>query len=159
VLVHCAGTIALGTVEEASVREFDDQYVANLRAPYRLTQLLLPALRAGGGGDVVFVNSTAALGPRAGVAQYAATQAALRSLADSLRAEVNDQGIRVMTVFPGRTATGRQEMLHELEGKSYDPAALMQPEDVGAMIAAAVALPRSAEVTDLTMRPFRKPPG
>jgi NADP-dependent 3-hydroxy acid dehydrogenase YdfG len=119
--------------------------------------VLLPWLRASGRGDVVFVNSTSSLGPRPGVGQFAATQAALRSVADSLRGEVNEQGVRVMSIFPGRTATGRQERLHVAEGRDYRPEDLMQAGDVAAMVATALAMPRTAEVTEIVMRPFVKP--
>lgn len=157
-LVHCAGMIALGTSEEASVADFDAQYRANLRSPFVLTQALLPMLRTAR-GDIVFVNSTSALGPRPGVGQYAATQAALRSLADALRGEVNGDGVRVLSVFPGRTATPLQKRVHIDEGKDYVPERLMQPEDLAAMVAAALELPRTAEVTEIVLRPLRKPPG
>jgi NADP-dependent 3-hydroxy acid dehydrogenase YdfG len=156
-VVHCAGTIALGIVEQADVADFDAQYRANLRAPFVLTQALLPMLKASS-GDVVFVNSTAALGPRPGVGQYAATQAALRAITDSLRGEVNGDGIRVLSIFPGRTATPRQQRIHAIEGKDYVAERLMQPDDVAAMVVAALELPRTAEVTEIVMRPFVKPP-
>jgi NADP-dependent 3-hydroxy acid dehydrogenase YdfG len=152
-VVHCAGTIASGTVENADIGDFDVQYRANLRAPFLLTQALLPMLRASR-GDVVFVNSTAALGPRPGVGQYAATKAALRAVADSLRGEVNGEGLRVLSIFPGRTATPLQERIHAHEGRDYLPERLMQPDDVAAMVVAALELPRTAEVTEIVMRPF-----
>jgi hypothetical protein len=46
-------------------------------------------------------------------------------IADSLREEVNADGLRVLSVFVGRTATRRQEAVHELEGKVYRPERLM----------------------------------
>ena len=64
VLVHSAGTISLGDFETGSVRDLDRQYAANVRAPYLLTQALLPALRANG-GQIVFINSTVGLTARA----------------------------------------------------------------------------------------------
>jgi NADP-dependent 3-hydroxy acid dehydrogenase YdfG len=156
-LVHCAGSYAADTTAAADVADLDEQYRANLRGPYVLSQALLPLLCAGGGGDVVFVNSTAALGPRPGVGQFAATQAALRSVADALRAELNDSGVRVLTVFPGRTATARQERIHAVEGKHYDPERLMQADDVAGIVLAALDLPRRAEVTEIVLRPSAKP--
>jgi NADP-dependent 3-hydroxy acid dehydrogenase YdfG len=157
VLIHCAGTIATGRTQEAAIDDLDDQYAANVRGPYLLTQALLPRLRSSGRGEIVFIGSTSALGPRPGVGQFAATQAALRSLADTLRAEVNEHGVRVTTLHVGRTATGRQRHLHALEGREYRPDELMQPEDVAAMVVAAINLPRTAEVTEIVMRPMQKP--
>jgi len=60
ILIHCAGVIASGRVEQAPVAEFDRQYRINVRAPYLLTQVLLPSLRECN-GQIVFINSTAGL--------------------------------------------------------------------------------------------------
>ncbi|ADI14131.1 SDR family oxidoreductase [Truepera radiovictrix] len=152
VLVHSAGTVSLGPVLEASVADFDRQYALNVRAPFLLTQLLLPSLKRAR-GQVAFLNSGSGLVARASWSQYAATKHALKALADALREEVKADGVRVVSVYPGRTASPMQARVHELEGRAYDPARFVQPESVAAMILAALALPPTAEVTDLSVRP------
>ena len=154
VLVHAAGVHALGPVEATEGAALDALMAVNLRAPLLLTRLCLPALRAAG-GQVVFVNSSQGLAAGRGAAAYAASKHALKALADALRQEVNAQGVRVLSVYPGRTATPMQEAVYAHEGRAYAPEALMQPEDVAAMVMAALALPRTAEVTDIAMRPMR----
>ncbi|MDZ4720834.1 MAG: SDR family oxidoreductase [Roseiflexaceae bacterium] len=154
ILIHCAGVIASGRVEQAPVAEFDRQYRINVRAPYLLTQVLLPSLRECN-GQIVFINSTAGLQARAGVSQYAATKHALRALAESLREELNPE-IRVLSVYPGRTASPMQAAVFASEGREYRPERLIQPEDIAALVVHALTLPRSAEVTDLHIRPFTK---
>ncbi|HBH80971.1 MAG TPA: short-chain dehydrogenase, partial [Nitrospira sp.] len=104
VLIHCAGAFSSGDLQTASVEELDRLYRANVRMPYLLTQSLLPMLKRRK-GQIVFVNSSQGLQARAQVGQYAATQHALKAIADSLRDEVNAEGIRVLSVYPGRTAT------------------------------------------------------
>jgi NADP-dependent 3-hydroxy acid dehydrogenase YdfG len=165
VVVHAAGVASLGCVESAPVEALDHMYRLNLRAPYLLTQRLLPLLRQAR-GEVVFVNSSAGLHASAGTSQYAATKHALKALADSLRCEVNDDGIRVLSVYPGRTASPMQERLHNQQSlhnqqersvRPYRAADLLQPDDVAAVVVQALSLPRTAEVTDLHVRPFVKP--
>ena len=156
VLVHSAGTISLGNLETASIHDLDRQYATNIRAPYLLTQALLPALRESE-GQVVFINSSVGLAARANVAQYAATKHALKALADSLRDEVNADGIRVSSVYPGRTATPLQAEIHAFEGKPYPPERLLQPENVASVVLNALVLPRGAELTDVMVRPMLKP--
>jgi NADP-dependent 3-hydroxy acid dehydrogenase YdfG len=155
VLVHSAGTISRGDLEKASISDLDRQYAANVRAPYLLTQILLPALCAIE-GQIVFINSTAGRIARANTGQYAATQHARRAIADSLREEINPKGVRVVTVYPGRTATPLQAKIHEIEGKSYVPERLMQPGDVASVVVNALTLPRSAELTEVSIRPMLK---
>jgi NADP-dependent 3-hydroxy acid dehydrogenase YdfG len=62
----------------------------------------------------------------------------------------------VLSIYPGRTATPRQARIFEMEGRPYAPDRLLQPEDIATMIVAALKLPRTAEVTNLTIRPMLK---
>ena len=155
VVVHSAGAHATGPFASTPAETLDEQYRVNVRAPYVLTQALLPALREAR-DQVVFVNSSTGLAAPPNVALYAASKAALKALADSLRAEVNADGVRVLSVYPGRTASRMQAALCQAEGRPYRPERLAQPEDVAALVIAALALPRTAEVTDLAVRPMLK---
>ncbi len=156
ILIHGAGYISMGRIETASLKDFDMHFRTNVWGPYALTQALLPMLKLRK-GQVVFINSSAGLNARANVGQYAASKHALKAIADSLREEVNGDGVRVLSVYPGRTATPMQEAIHQAEGKSYHPDRLMQPEDVASAVVNALNLPRTAELTDLYIRPFMKP--
>ncbi len=155
VLVHSAGTFARGPVERALVATLDAQYHANLRGPWLVTQALLPMIKLAA-GEIVFINSSAGITARAEVGQYAATKHGLRALADSLREEVNSLGVRVLTVYLGRTATPMQLEVHQMEGKQYRPEMLIQPADVASVVLHLLTLPRTVEVTDVTMRPLAK---
>jgi NADP-dependent 3-hydroxy acid dehydrogenase YdfG len=156
VLVHSAGAIAIGPLEAVTAADLDREYRVNLRAPYELTRALLPALRRAQ-GQLVFVNSSAALRASANNASYAATKAGLKALADAVRADVNRDGVRVLTLYVGRTATPMQETVHEHEGKPYRPELLLRPEDVAEVVVSSLSMPRSGEVTDLSIRPLSKP--
>jgi short-subunit dehydrogenase len=152
-LVHAAGVFESGTLD----REAGEALMAvNYHAPVALTRRLLPLLKAAK-GQVVFINSTQALQAGRGVGDYAASKFALRAFADSLRAEVNGDGVRVLTVYTGSTATDMQKRIHVDAGRDYRPERLMQPGDVAAMVAAALRLPRTAEATEITVRPMQPP--
>lgn len=156
VLVHSNGIHRAGPLAEARVDEFDRLWAANVRGPFLLTQMLLPSLRLSL-GQIAFVNSSVVLATRPGVGQFTATQQALRALADTLRAELNPEGIRVLSVYPGRTATSRSEKISAQHGRPYRPERLLQPEEIARVVADSLALPRTAEVTDISIRPMLKP--
>lgn len=158
VLVHSNGIYTSAPLENARVRDFDRLWASNVRSPFLLTQLLVPELRASS-GQIVFVNSSVSTGTRSrpGVGQFTATQHALRSIADTFRTELNAEGIRVLNVYPGRTATERQRAIIEREGRKYVPERLLQPEDIGRMVVESLSLPRTAEVTDIHIRSAAKP--
>ena len=155
VLVLCGGAIFHGALDRAPLEQFDMMYRANLRGHYALIQGLLPLLRKQR-GQIVFINSSAGLRSPATVGQFSATQHAFRAVADSLRDEINGDGIRVLSVYPGRTATPRMEALFAKESRPYRPELLLQPEDIAAMVTQALRLPRTAEVTDISIRPMQK---
>jgi len=151
-LIHVAGTVDLGTVAEQPPEVWQRTLDVNLAAPAELTRLCLPALRAAR-GQVVFVNSGSGLRANPHWSSYAASKHGLRALADALRGEVREDGVRVTSVYPGRTATGMQAKVHEQEGREYDPSDWADPDSVATTVLMALDLPRDAEVTDLRVNP------
>ncbi len=155
VLIHCAAIHSTGSFEELTSGQLDALYRLNVRAPYALTRSLLHNLKFSR-GQIVFLNSSQGLNASVNCGAYAATKHALKALADSLRLEVNDAGIRVLSVFPGRTATPLTAHLYATESRHYQPELLLQPDDIAAVIVHALQLPRTAEITDVHMRPLAK---
>jgi NAD(P)-dependent dehydrogenase (short-subunit alcohol dehydrogenase family) len=155
ILIHSAGIITLGEIAASSIESFDRQLRINARAPYLLTCLLLPHLKASK-GQIVFINSSAGLRAKAGVAAYAASKHALKAIADALREEVGSEGLRVLSIYPGRTATPMQSGVFKAEGRHYIPENLLQPEDIAKTVIEAIKLSRSAEITDIHIRSAKK---
>ena len=86
----------------------------------------------------------------------AATKHAMKAVADSLRDEVNRHGVRVASIFLGRTATERQRAIFAAERRPYQPEHLIQPDDVAGLVLFLLQLPRTGEVTDVVLRPMQK---
>jgi NADP-dependent 3-hydroxy acid dehydrogenase YdfG len=145
----------LKRLEEITEAEFDLEFSVNTRAPFLLTKLLLPAIK-NRKGQIVFLNSSIAQQKaRANLSIYAGSKCALRAIADSLREEVNSSEVRVLSVYPGRTATAMQEGIFKFENREYRKNQLLQPEDIAQSVIDALALPRTAEITDISIRPFK----
>ena len=155
VLAHSAGGVARGPVRSATVAELDSLFDVTLRGPFVLTKALLPALKVAA-GRIVFINSLVPVGSTNDAVIYAAMKQAARAFADGLRQEVNADGIRVVTVATGRTDTPMQEWVHDYEGRDYDPALLLRPEDVVGVVLSALAVSPRGEVTDVNLRPVTK---
>lgn len=151
ILIHSAGTYCNGSIERTPVGELDRLYQINVRAPYRLTQLLLPMLKSSQ-GQIVFVNSTAGLEAKANVGPFAATQYAFRAIADALREEVNTDRIRVLSLFLGRVATPRARAIFRSEGTKYPARFLLQAEDVASILINVLSMECTAHVMNLQMR-------
>lgn len=152
VLVHSAGVAELGTIEQADAAAWRSNFEVNVLAMVELTRLLLPTLRAAQ-GHVVVLNSGAGLNARPGWAPYAASKFAARAFADALRAEEGPNGIRVTSVYPGRTDTEMQRSIVAGEGREYDPSRLLRPDSVATAVVSAVSATSDAHPTEVILRP------
>lgn len=106
VLVNNAGFGLYGPVEEIGIDEARYQFEVNLFGAARLTQLLLPAMRARRRGHIVNITSMGGKMYSILGAWYHATKHALEGWSDCLRLEVAGFGIKVVIVEPGVIETG-----------------------------------------------------
>ncbi len=151
-LVHSAGVGEMAPLADATAALWQHVLSVNLIAPALLTAACLPALRRAT-GTVIFINSGAGLSSGPGWSPYSSSKFGLKALADSLRAEERAGGVRVTSVYPGRTATPMQQALHAYEGAPYDPTRWIQPGTVAAAVVDVIDLAPDAAVDDVTIRP------
>jgi NAD(P)-dependent dehydrogenase (short-subunit alcohol dehydrogenase family) len=112
VLVNNAGYGSVGAVEEIDLSDLRTLMETMCFGPVALTQAVLPGMRARGGGAVVQISSMGGQVTMPGVGAYCSAKFALEALSESLAAEVEPLGIRVLIVEPGafRTAFGGRGM-------------------------------------------------
>ena len=150
VLVHNAGVISWGSIEDTPADEWRRVLEVNLIAAAELTRLLLPALRAAR-GHVVFINSGAGRHANPGWGVYAASKFGLRALADVVRAE--EPSLRVTSIFPGRIDTDMQQELVAMEGGEYDATQFLLPDTVASAVVAAIHTPADAHPHEVVLKP------
>lgn len=152
-LIHSAAYYSVGNVSEGDVSDLDKSYQINVRAPYMLTQNLIPLLTEGK-GSVIFLNSSAINGrANENLVAYTSMKSALKSMAESLRKEINTKGIRVMTAYLGKMETPMQEKASMLFDYEYKADRMMEPAAVAKIICDTALLPREIECTDIYLRP------
>jgi short-subunit dehydrogenase len=126
VLINNAGYGSYGSVEDVPLAEARYQLEVNLVGLARLTQLVLPHMRAAGAGKIVNVSSMGGhFGEPLG-AWYHASKFAVEGFSDSLRLELHEFGIDVIVIEPGAIRTewggGAVESAERYSGNSvYAP--------------------------------------
>jgi NAD(P)-dependent dehydrogenase (short-subunit alcohol dehydrogenase family) len=105
VVVANAAVSLYETFEEQSEETIDLVLDTNLKGALLCAQLAVPALRARGGGSIVFVSSVQAFVTLPGCVPYAAAKAGLVAAAIALAPEVGRDGIRVNAIAPGTIDT------------------------------------------------------
>ncbi|MEZ5082519.1 MAG: SDR family NAD(P)-dependent oxidoreductase [Bacteroidales bacterium] len=152
ILVHSAGIIDIGSIEESDISGLETMFKLNVKAPYFISQKLLPAIKKQK-GIIVFINSTAGLDSWANISQYAASKHALTAITKSLREEAAPFGIKVISIHPGGTDTPMQKQIQQLEGKKYDPSLFMPPELVADTVIQAIKSSNSSVALDIIIKP------
>jgi NAD(P)-dependent dehydrogenase (short-subunit alcohol dehydrogenase family) len=105
VLVNNAGYALMGSLEDLSMKEIQDQLETNLLGAIRVTQQVLPVMRAQGSGIIVNISSGVGRIGFQGLSAYVATKFALEGLSESLAYEVGPFGIKVVLIEPGVVKT------------------------------------------------------
>lgn len=152
VLVHSAAVGTPAAFERTDAAEWHRQFDTNVIAPALITRLALPLLRAAR-GTVVFIGSGVSVRPAREMGAYVATKHALKGLADTLRLEVEPDGIRVATVMPGQVATPMQVELQAGLGGEYRPDDYLEPASVAGVVRFVVDAGDDAQIADVLVRP------
>jgi len=105
VLVNNAGYGSYGAIEDVTLDEARNQFEVNLFGLARLTQLVLPQMRAQRSGRIINVSSMGGRLTTFMGAWYHATKYALEAFSDALRMETSDFGIQVSIIEPGGIKT------------------------------------------------------
>lgn len=140
-VVNNAGIVAVRTVEESSVEEWDQVMAVNVRAIFLTAKYALPHMRRAGGGSILNVASVSSFIAQQGTPAYCASKGAVLMLTKALALDYGRERVRVNCICPGITDT---PMLRYHVRHAPDPEAhlrgrlarvpggeLLHPEDMG----------------------------
>lgn len=105
ILVNNAGVSLTGSIEETSIAEATWVFDTNVMGVVRVTQAVLPHMRAASKGRIINLSSVLGFLPAPYMGLYAATKHAIEGLSESLDHEVRQFGVRVSLVEPTFTKT------------------------------------------------------
>jgi NADP-dependent 3-hydroxy acid dehydrogenase YdfG len=155
ILVNNAGVMLLGPFSSALRADYRQMVGVNLLGAITATEVFLDQLRAGG-GDLVNISSVAGRTARAGNAVYAATKWGINGFSEGLRQELKPD-IRVTVVEPGAVATELTDHITHAETKravkQFVGELAITAQDIAAVIAFAVSLPRRMTLNEILVRP------
>jgi short-subunit dehydrogenase len=143
-LVNNAGISQRSLAADTAFEVYERIVVIDLLAPIRLTQALLPRMIGAGSGQIVAIASVAGIIGAPLRSAYSAAKAGLIAYHDSVRAETQHQGLRVLVVAPGsvRTNVSKNALDGKAQVRGFSDAAIdngMAPEIAAARIVEAVA--------------------
>lgn len=125
ILINNAGYGLYGAIENVAMADGRDQMEVNFFAPVYLSQLLLPAMRARGGGRIINISSVAGRVYSPSSGWYCASKFALEGITDCMRLELAPFHIKAVLIEPGPVKTewaagAKNSLLNNSEGTAYE---------------------------------------
>ena len=138
ILVSNAGISKAASFEDMTVKDFDELFAVNVRAPYFLVQQLLPILS--NGSNIVLLSSLGARTAVGTLSAYASTKGAISTLVKYFAVALGPRGVRVNAVAPGVIDTDMSNFTKTEEGRAVVMGMqtlkrIGQPADVASVIA------------------------
>ncbi|HEY3836784.1 MAG TPA: SDR family oxidoreductase [Bryobacteraceae bacterium] len=152
-LVYAAGTNTPHRSMKGLAPEIWDEMIAvNLSGAYHLSRLLLPAMREARFGDMIYISSISGVYPDVSGPAYQASKRGMFGIANSVRVEEKENGVRTCVICPGLVDT---EILNKRLVKP-GPEILskaLQAEDVAAAALFVAGLPPRASIPEMLIMP------
>ena len=128
-LLNIAGYTDPQPLLQTTLENMEKTYKVNVFSPFLLIKESVRYMKKTG-GKILNVASTAGMTPRPGWLSYSSSKASVISMSQTLTEELQEYGIRVYCVSPGRCATKLRKRLAPNE----DPSTIMQPDEVAEVI-------------------------
>ena len=104
-VINNAGLGKFCKIEDVTLEDWNRQLDVNLRATFLVSQAFIPGMKRRKKGTLVFMNSVAGKKGYPYSAAYVASKYGMRGLADSLREELREDNIKVISIHPGAVDT------------------------------------------------------
>jgi 3-oxoacyl-[acyl-carrier protein] reductase len=151
ILVNNAGTGLFGPFHEFKEADWNTVLDTNLKAVFLLCRAVAPEMIRRQTGHIINISSLAGKNTFANGAIYCASKWGLMGLSGSMAEDLRGYGIRVSAICPGSVAT-------EFAGHGgKNPSKILQPDDVAHAVAALVTQSAGSFISEVHIRPTRKP--
>ena len=105
VILNNAGLGIFNKIENVTLEEWNLHLDTNLRASFLVTKAFISEMKELNRGSIVFINSVAGKKGYSNSTAYVASKYGMRGFADSLREELRENNIKVLSVYPGAVNT------------------------------------------------------
>ena len=148
VLINNAGVGIFNKIENTSVSDWDKQINTNLRGSFLMTKMVVDEMIKNRDGKIIFINSVAGLNPYPFSSAYVASKYGLRGFSSSLREELREHNIKVISIHPGAIDTPFWDNVKA----DFSRSDMLSAEDVASSVVDAVLAKNNVVHEELIIR-------
>jgi len=148
VLINNAGVGIFNKIENTSISEWDKQINTNLRGSFLMTKMVVDEMIKNRDGKIIFINSVAGLNPYPFSSAYVASKYGLRGFSSSLREELREHNIKVISIHPGAIDTPFWDNVKA----DFSRSDMLSAEDVASSVVDAVLAKNNVVHEELIIR-------
>ncbi len=147
IIVNNLGIYAPSKILDDEADLFEKMISTNLMPSYLLYRQFGKSMIAAGEGHIFNICSVAAINPVVEAGSYSVTKAALLSLSNVMRLELQQHGVKVTAVIPGSTLT------NSWKGMEVDKDTMVLPQDIASAIVSVLNMSKGANVDQIIIKP------
>ena len=148
VVINNAGLGNFCKIEDVTLEDWNRQLDVNLRASFLVSQAFIPGMKQREKGMLVFMNSVAGKKGYPYSAAYVASKFGMRGLADSMREELRENNIKVISIHPGAVDTP----FWDKTGVNFPREEMLDTSTLAQSIMHAIQSPGNFTVEELVVR-------
>jgi len=148
ILINNSGIGIFSKVENTSIEDWDKQMDVNLKGSFLTSRKFIPDMKKNKSGCIVFINSVAGKKGYAFSSAYVASKYGLRGLADSLREELREHNIKVVSIHPGAVDTPFWDSVDA----DFPRNEMLNPEEISDIIVHSITMPGNLVSEEIVLR-------
>lgn len=156
ILINNAGMGVFRPIDLFQADEFEEQFRVNVFGAFYMMHFCVPLMKQNGGGHIINISSLASKNSAPMGSGYYATKWALQGMSKCVFDEVRQFDIRVTTLCPGSVDTRFHYDSHP-NSHEKDQSWMVSPEDIAATALHVLTMPGNCLISDVEIRPAKKP--
>jgi len=149
-IINNAGVGKFSSIEKMSIKDWDNQINTNLRSSFLVTRLFVNRMKKEKKGKIIFINSVAGKYGHSfsNSTGYVASKYGLKGFADTLRTELREYNIKVISIYPGAIDTNFWNSINV----DFPRDEMLSCLDLAETIFHTITAPNSSVIEDVVVR-------
>ena len=149
ILINCAGKFSSKSINDLTLKEFENTININVRAPFLLTKNFIKEMKKSKWGRIVYIGSSSSYAGYKNTSAYCASKHGILGFGRAIQEEVKEKNVRVYTFSPGSIKT---KMGKKIKEQNYET--FMEPNEIADFIVYTISFDSQLSTPEIQLMRF-----